>query len=134
MYENGSYVEQNYETALSCYKSSAAQNNIMALGEMAYMKDNGYGLPMDKEEAEKIYLQLAEERDDEWSMIKLSYIEMERGNPEKRLEWIQKALDKKYIDAYFELGFFISMMKNMKIWRKPSKLIIKQLKWVTPMV
>ena len=35
-----------------------------------------------------------------------SYIEMERGNPEKRLEWIQKALDKKYIDAYFELGFF----------------------------
>ena len=106
MYENGSYVEQNYETALSCYKSSAAQNNIMALGEMAYMKDNGYGLPMDKEEAEKIYLLLAEERDDEWSMIKLSYIEMERGNPEKRLEWIQKALDKKYIDAYFELGFF----------------------------
>jgi TPR repeat protein len=106
MYENGSYVEQNYETALSCYKSSAAQNNIMALGEMAYMKDNGYGLLMDKEEAEKIYLQLAEERDDEWSMIKLSYIEMERGNPEKRLEWIQKALDKKYIDAYFELGFF----------------------------
>ena len=106
MYENGNFVEQNYDTALSLYKNAAAQNNIMALGEIAYMKDNGYGLPMNREEAEKIYLQLAEERDDEWSMIKLSYLEMERGNSEKRLEWIQKALDKEYIDAYFELGLF----------------------------
>ena len=71
------------------------------------MKENGYGMPMNKEEAEKIYLQLAEERDDEWSMIKLAYIEMDRGNSEERLKWIQKALEKEYIDAYFELGFFI---------------------------
>lgn len=94
MYENGTFVEQNYDTALSYYKNSAAQNNIMAIGEMAYMKDNGYGMPMNKEEAEKIYLQLAEERDDEWSMIKLAYIEMDRGNSEERLKWIQKALEK----------------------------------------
>ena len=76
----------------------------MALGEIAYMKENGYGLPINREEAEKTYRQLAEERDDEWSMIKLSYLEMERGNSDKRLEWIQRALDKEYIDAYFELG------------------------------
>ena len=55
MYENGTFVEQNYDTALSYYKNSAAQNNIMAIGEMAYMKDNGYGMPMNKEEAEKRY-------------------------------------------------------------------------------
>lgn len=53
MYENGTFVEQNYDTALSYYKNSAAQNNIMAIGEMAFMKDNGYGMPMNKEEAEK---------------------------------------------------------------------------------
>lgn len=106
MYENGAFVEQNYDTALSYYRTAAAQNNVMALGEIAYMKENGYGVPMNKEEAEKIYLQLAEELDDEWSMIKLAYIEMNRNNPEKRLEWIQKALDKEYIDAYFELGLF----------------------------
>lgn len=106
MYENGTFVEQNYDTALSYYKNSAAQNNIMAIGEMAFMKDNGYGMPMNKEEAEKIYLQLAEERDDEWSMIKLSYIEMDRGNSEERLKWIQKALEKEYIDAYVDLGIF----------------------------
>lgn len=106
MYENGTFVEQNYDTALSYYKNSAAQNNIMAIGEMAYMKDNGYGMPMNKEEAEKIYLQLAEERDDEWSMIKLAYIEMDRGNSEERLKWIQKALEKEYIDAYVDLGIF----------------------------
>lgn len=104
MYENGIHVEQNYDTALSYYKNAAAQNNIMALGEIAYMKENGYGLPINREEAEKTYRQLAEERDDEWSMIKLSYLEMERGNSDKRLEWIQRALDKEYIDAYFELG------------------------------
>ena len=106
MYENGTFVEQNYDTALSYYKNSAAQNNIMAIGEMAFMKDNGYGMPMNKEEAEKIYLQLAEERDDEWSMIKLAYIEMDRGNSEERLKWIQKALEKEYIDAYVDLGIF----------------------------
>lgn len=106
MYETGTFVEQNYDTALSYYKAAAAQNNVMALGEMAFMKQNGYGVPMDKEEAEKEYLQLAEELDDEWSMLKMAYIEMERNNPEKRLEWIQKALDKEYIDAYFELGMF----------------------------
>ena len=78
----------------------------MAIGEMAFMKDNGYGMPMNKEEAEKIYLQLAEERDDEWSMIKLAYIEMDRGNSEERLKWIQKALEKEYIDAYVDLGIF----------------------------
>lgn len=100
------FVEQNYDTALSYYKNSAAQNNIMAIGEMAFMKDNGYGMPMNKEEAEKIYLQLAEERDDEWSMIKLAYIEMDRGNSEERLKWIQKALEKEYIDAYVDLGIF----------------------------
>ena len=61
---------------------------------------------MNKEEAEKIYLQLAEERDDEWSMIKLAYIEMDRGNSEERLKWIQKALEKEYIDAYVDLGIF----------------------------
>ena len=106
MYENGTFVEQNYDTALSYYKNSAAQNNIMAIGEMAFMKENGYGMPMNKEEAEKIYLQLAEERDDEWSMIKLAYIEMDRGNSEERLKWIQKALEKEYIDAYVDLGIF----------------------------
>ena len=78
----------------------------MAIGEMAFMKDNGYGMPMNKEEAEKIYLHLAEERDDEWSMIKLAYIEMDRGNSEERLKWIQKALEKEYIDAYVDLGIF----------------------------
>lgn len=106
MYENGTFVNKNYDTALSYYKNSAAQNNIMAIGEMAFMKDNGYGMPMNKEEAEKIYLQLAEERDDEWSMIKLAYIEMDRGNSEERLKWIQKALEKEYIDAYVDLGIF----------------------------
>lgn len=114
MYENGTFVEQNYDTALSYYKNSAAQNNIMAIGEMAYMKDNGYGMPMNKEEAEKIYLQLAEERDDEWSMIKLSYIEMDRGNSEERLKWIQKALEKEYIDAYVDLGIFYQSDEKYK--------------------
>ena len=91
----------------------------MAIGEMAYMKDNGYGMPMNKEEAEKIYLQLAEERDDEWSMIKLAYIEMDRGNSEERLKWIQKALEKEYIDAYVDLGIFYQSdekYKDLEIW------------------
>lgn len=103
MYENGTFVEQNYDTALSYYKNSAAQNNIMAIGEMAFMKENGYGMPMNKEEAEKIYLQLAEERDDEWSMIKLAYIEMDRGNSEERLKWIQKA--EEYFRKAAEAGY-----------------------------
>lgn len=126
MYENGTFVEQNYDTALSYYKNSAAQNNIMAIGEMAFMKENGYGMPMNKEEAEKIYLQLAEERDDEWSMIKLAYIEMDRGNSEERLKWIQKALEKEYIDAYFELGFSINSTKHTKTSKKRNNLIIKR--------
>lgn len=126
MYENGTFVEQNYDTALSYYKNSAAQNNIMAIGEMAFMKDNGYGMPMNKEEAEKIYLQLAEERDDEWSMIKLAYIEMDRRNSEERLKWIQKALEKEYIDAYFELGFFYQFDEAYKDLEKRSNLIIKR--------
>lgn len=121
MYENGTFVEQNYDTALSYYKNSAAQNNIMAIGEMAFMKDNGYGMPMNKEEAEKIYLQLAEERDDEWSMIKLAYIEMDRGNSEERLKWIQKALEKEYIDAYFELGFFYQFDEAYKDLEKAQQ-------------
>lgn len=121
MYENGTFVEQNYDTALSYYKNSAAQNNIMAIGEMAYMKDNGYGMPMNKEEAEKIYLQLAEERDDEWSMIKLSYIEMDRGNSEERLKWIQKALEKEYIDAYVDLGIFYQSDEKYKDLEKAQQ-------------
>lgn len=121
MYENGTFVEQNYDTALSYYKNSAAQNNIMAIGEMAFMKENGYGMPMNKEEAEKIYLQLAEERDDEWSMIKLAYIEMDRGNSEERLKWIQKALEKEYIDAYFELGFFYQFDEAYKDLEKAQQ-------------
>ena len=121
MYENGTFVEQNYDTALSYYKNSAAQNNIMAIGEMAFMKDNGYGMPMNKEEAEKIYLQLAEERDDEWSMIKLAYIEMDRRNSEERLKWIQKALEKEYIDAYFELGFFYQFDEAYKDLEKAQQ-------------
>ena len=121
MYENGTFVEQNYDTALSYYKNSAAQNNIMAIGEMAFMKDNGYGMPMNKEEAEKIYIQLAEERDDEWSMIKLAYIEMDRGNSEERLKWIQKALEKEYIDAYFELGFFYQFDEAYKDLEKAQQ-------------
>ena len=121
MYENGTFVEQNYDTALSYYKNSAAQNNIMAIGEMAFMKDNGYGMPMNKEEAEKIYLQLAEECDDEWSMIKLAYIEMDRGNSEERLKWIQKALEKEYIDAYFELGFFYQFDEAYKDLEKAQQ-------------
>lgn len=121
MYENGTFVEQNYDTALSYYKNSAAQNNIMAIGEMAYMKDNGYGMPMNKEEAEKIYLQLAEERDDEWSMIKLAYIEMDRGNSEERLKWIQKALEKEYIDAYVDLGIFYQSDEKYKDLEKAQQ-------------
>ena len=121
MYENGTFVEQNYDTALSYYKNSAAQNNIMAIGEMAFMKDNGYGMPMNKEEAEKIYLQLAEERDDEWSMIKLSYIEMDRGNSEERLKWIQKALEKEYIDAYVDLGIFYQSDEKYKDLEKAQQ-------------
>lgn len=121
MYENGTFVEQNYDTALSYYKNSAAQNNIMAIGEMAYMKDNGYGMPMNKEEAEKIYLQLAEERDDEWSMIKLSYIEMDRGNSEERLKWIQKALEKEYIDVYVDLGIFYQSDEKYKDLEKAQQ-------------
>lgn len=39
-------------------------------------------------------------------MIKLAYIEMDRGNSEERLKWIQKALEKEYIDAYVDLGIF----------------------------
>lgn len=121
MYENGTFVEQNYDTALSYYKNSAAQNNIMAIGEMAFMKDNGYGMPMNKEEAEKIYLQLAEERDDEWSMIKLAYIEMDRGNSEERLKWIQKALEKEYIDAYVDLGIFYQSDEKYKDLEKAQQ-------------
>ncbi len=121
MYENGTFVEQNYDTALSYYKNSAAQNNIMAIGEMAYMKDNGYGMPMNKEEAEKIYLQLAEEYDDEWSMIKLAYIEMNRGNSEERLKWIQKALEKEYIDAYVDLGIFYQSDEKYKDLEKAQQ-------------
>lgn len=121
MYENGTFVEQNYDTALSYYKNSAAQNNIMAIEEMAYMKDNGYGMPMNKEEAEKIYLQLAEERDDEWSMIKLAYIEMDRGNSEERLKWIQKALEKEYIDAYVDLGIFYQSDEKYKDLEKAQQ-------------
>lgn len=121
MYENGTFVEQNYDTALSYYKNSAAQNNIMAIGEMAYMKDNGYGMPMNKEEAEKMYLQLAEERDDEWSMIKLAYIEMDRGNSEERLKWIQKALEKEYIDAYVDLGIFYQSDEKYKDLEKAQQ-------------
>ena len=121
MYENGTFVEQNYDTALSYYKNSAAQNNIMAIGEMAYMKDNGYGMSMNKEEAEKIYLQLAEERDDEWSMIKLAYIEMDRGNSEERLKWIQKALEKEYIDAYVDLGIFYQSDEKYKDLEKAQQ-------------
>ena len=121
MYENGTFVEQNYDTALSYYKNSAAQNNIMAIGEMAFMKDNGYRMPMNKEEAEKIYLQLAEERDDEWSMIKLSYIEMDRGNSEERLKWIQKALEKEYIDAYVDLGIFYQSDEKYKDLEKAQQ-------------
>lgn len=121
MYENGTFVEQNYDTALSYYKNSAAQNNIMAIGEMAYMKDNGYGMPMNKEEAEKIYLQLAEERDDEWSMIKLAYIEMDRGNSEESLKWIQKALEKEYIDAYVDLGIFYQSDEKYKDLEKAQQ-------------
>ena len=93
----------------------------MAIGEMAYMKDNGYGMPMNKEEAEKIYLQLAEERDDEWSMIKLSYIEMDRGNSEERLKWIQKALEKEYIDAYVDLGIFYQSDEKYKDLEKAQQ-------------
>lgn len=93
----------------------------MAIGEMAFMKDNGYGMPMNKEEAEKIYLQLAEERDDEWSMIKLAYIEMDRRNSEERLKWIQKALEKEYIDAYFELGFFYQFDEAYKDLEKAQQ-------------
>jgi len=93
----------------------------MAIGEMAFMKDNGYGMPMNKEEAEKIYIQLAEERDDEWSMIKLAYIEMDRGNSEERLKWIQKALEKEYIDAYFELGFFYQFDEAYKDLEKAQQ-------------
>ena len=121
MYENGTFVEQNYDTALSYYKNSAAHNNIMARGEMAYMKDNGYVMPMNKEEAEKIYLQLAEERDDEWSMIKLAYIEMDRGNSEERLKWIQKALEKEYIDAYVDLGIFYQSDEKYKDLEKAQQ-------------
>ena len=121
MYENGTFVEQNYDTALSYYKNSAAQNNIMAIGEMAFMKDNGYGMPMNKEEAEKIYLQLAEEYDDEWSMIKLAYIEMNRGNSEERLKWIQKALEKEYIDAYVDLGIFYQSDEKYKDLEKAQQ-------------
>lgn len=121
MYENGTFVDKNYDTALSYYKNSAAQNNIMAIGEMAYMKDNGYGMPMNKEEAEKIYLQLAEERDDEWSMIKLAYIEMDRGNSEERLKWIQKALEKEYIDAYVDLGIFYQSDEKYKDLEKAQQ-------------
>ena len=121
MYENGTFVEQNYDTALSYYKNSAAQNNIMAIGEMAFMKDNGYGMPMNKEEAEKIYLQLAEERDDEWSMIKLAYIEMDRGNSEERLKWIQKALEKEYIGAYVDLGIFYQSDEKYKDLEKAQQ-------------
>ena len=31
---------------------------------------------------------------------------MDRGNSEERLKWIQKALEKEYIDAYVDLGIF----------------------------
>lgn len=96
----------------------------MAIGEMAYMKDNGYGMPMNKEEAEKIYLQLAEERDDEWSMIKLAYIEMDRGNSEERLKWIQKALEKEYIDAYVDLGIFYQSDEKYKRPRKSAAILL----------
>ena len=78
-------------------------------------------MPMNKEEAEKIYLQLAEERDDEWSMIKLAYIEMDRRNSEERLKWIQKALEKEYIDAYFELGFFYQFDEAYKDLEKAQQ-------------
>lgn len=79
---------------------------------------------MNKEEAEKIYLQLAEERDDEWSMIKLAYIEMDRGNSEERLKWIQKALEKEYIDAYFELGFFYQFDEAYKDLEKAQQSLL----------
>lgn len=59
-------------------------------------------------------------------MIKLAYIEMDRGNSEERLKWIQKALEKEYIDAYFELGFSINSTKHTKTSKKRSNLIIKR--------
>ena len=54
-------------------------------------------------------------------MIKLAYIEMDRGNSEERLKWIQKALEKEYIDAYFELGFFYQFDEAYKDLEKAQQ-------------
>ena len=54
MYENGTIRRTKLRYSYSpIIKTTAAQNNIMAIGEMAFMKDNGYGMPMNKEEDRK---------------------------------------------------------------------------------
>jgi len=46
---------------------------------------------------------------------------MDRGNSEERLKWIQKALEKEYIDAYFELGFFYQFDEAYKDLEKAQQ-------------
>lgn len=56
-------------------------------------------------------------------MIKLAYIEMDRGNSEERLKWIQKALEKEYIDAYVDLGIFYQSDENTKTSKSAAILL-----------
>lgn len=46
---------------------------------------------------------------------------MDRRNSEERLKWIQKALEKEYIDAYFELGFFYQFDEAYKDLEKAQQ-------------
>ena len=52
-------AEKRYTEALPWYEKAAAQNNALAINNLAYLYDEGLGVEQDREKARKLYLKSA---------------------------------------------------------------------------
>jgi TPR repeat protein len=52
-------AENRYKEALPWYEKSAAQNNALAINNLAYMYDQGLGVNQDRQKARQLYLKSA---------------------------------------------------------------------------
>lgn len=62
MYEYGLSVEQDYKKAFDFYKKAAELNNHDAQRSLAFLYENGYGVPKDQNQANFWYRKTREQK------------------------------------------------------------------------